>query len=196
MGGRVAGHAASSGSRCQQLVRLSAPTDRKRSPNATSSALSPNGITAWKHQALGDAIRKNMKLKELHLHNNKLGYEGVEKLCEELAKPLSKASSRPGNKIIEALVLRSNGIGKHCEGDKVCGICRFSPEFPTALLELTSLHLIDLNHNVLTYVPLEIAKLPKLMGLDLRNNTIANIPEKVMVTARCGKLSYSFPLSS
>jgi Leucine-rich repeat (LRR) protein len=135
-----------------------------------------------------------MKLKELHLHNNKLGYEGVEKLCEELAKPLSKASSRPGNKIIEALVLRSNGIGKHCEGDKVCGICRFSPEFPTALLELTSLHLIDLNHNVLTYVPLEIAKLPKLMGLDLRNNTIANIPDKVMVTARCGKLSYTFPL--
>ena len=27
-----------------------------------------------------------MRLKELHLHNNKLGYEGVEKLCAELAK--------------------------------------------------------------------------------------------------------------
>ena len=45
-----------------------------------------------------------MKLKELHLHNNKLGYEGVEKLSQELAKPLSKASSKPGNKVLEVLV--------------------------------------------------------------------------------------------
>ena len=47
-----------------------------------------------------------MKLKELHLHNNKLGYEGVEKLSQELAKPLSKSSSKPGNKILEVLVGR------------------------------------------------------------------------------------------
>jgi len=125
-----------------------------------------------------------MRLKELHLHNNKLGYEGVEKLCAELAKPLSKSSSKPGNKILEVLVLRNNGIGRHCDG--MCGICRFSPDFPLALLQLTSLHLIDFNHNELVYVPLEIVKLPKLMGLDLRNNAIANIPDQVMVTARSG----------
>lgn len=129
-------------------------------------------------------LRKNMRLRELHLHNNKLGYEGVEKLCEELAKPLSKSSSKPGNKILEVLVLRNNGIGPHCAG--LCSLCRFSPEFPTAILDLTSLRLVDFNHNELVHMPLEIAKLPKLVGLDLRNNAIANIPEQVMVTARSG----------
>jgi Leucine-rich repeat (LRR) protein len=137
-----------------------------------------------RHQALGDVLRKNMRLRELHLHNNKLGYEGVEKLCEELAKPLSKSSSKPGNKILEVLVLRNNGIGPHCAG--LCSLCRFSPEFPTAILDLTSLRLVDFNHNELVHMPLEIAKLPKLVGLDLRNNAIANIPEQVMVTARSG----------
>ena len=37
-----------------------------------------------------------MKLKELHLHNNKLGYEGVEKLSQELA-----VSVLPGRKDAE-----------------------------------------------------------------------------------------------
>jgi Ran GTPase-activating protein (RanGAP) involved in mRNA processing and transport len=66
--------------------------------------LAPNKTTVETPQALGDALRKHMKLKELHLHNNKLGYEGVEKLAQELAKPLSKNSSRPGNKILQILV--------------------------------------------------------------------------------------------
>ena len=137
-------------------------------------------------QALGDALRKHMKVKELHLHNNKLGYEGVEKLAEELAKPLSKSSSKPGNKILEVLVLRNNGIGPHCSG--LCGICRFSPEFPITLLDLTSLRMIDLNINELVHVPLEVANMPKLGGLDLRNNDVKNIPQEVMVTARNGAL--------
>jgi hypothetical protein len=133
-------------------------------------------------QALGDALRKNMKVKELHLHNNKLGYEGVEKLAEELAKPLSKSSSKPGNKVLEVLVLRNNGIGPHCSG--LCGICRFSPEFPITLL--------DLNINELVHVPLEVAKMPKLSGLDLRNNDVKNIPQEVMVTARNGFLCWCY----
>jgi Ran GTPase-activating protein (RanGAP) involved in mRNA processing and transport len=61
-------------------------------------------------QALGEVIRKHMKLKELHLHNNKLGYEGVEKLSQELAKPLSKSSSKPGNKILEVLVCPAQSL--------------------------------------------------------------------------------------
>jgi Ran GTPase-activating protein (RanGAP) involved in mRNA processing and transport len=61
-------------------------------------------LCALNHQALGDVLRKNMKLKELHLHNNRLGYEGVEKLSKELAKPLSKNSSKPGNKVLQVLV--------------------------------------------------------------------------------------------
>ena len=81
-------------------------------------------------------------------------------------------------------VLRNNGIGPHCSG--LCGICRFSPEFPISLLELTNLRLIDLNSNELVFMPLEVAKLPKLVGLDVRENTIANIPDQVMVTARSG----------
>ena len=81
-------------------------------------------------------------------------------------------------------VLRKNGIGPHCSG--LCGICRFSPEFPISLLELTSLRLIDLNSNELTFLPLDIAKMPKLVGLDVRENTISNIPDQVMVTARAG----------
>ena len=60
------------------------------------------------------------------------------------------------------------------------------PAKPTAILDLTSLRLVDFNHNELVHMPLEIAKLPKLVGLDLRNNAIANIPEQVMVTARSG----------
>jgi hypothetical protein len=38
-------------------------------------------------------------------------------------------------------------------------------------------------------MPLEVAKLPKLIGLDIRNNTVANIPDQVMVTARAGHAS-------
>mmetsp|Transcript_51876 Transcript_51876/g.83797 ORF Transcript_51876/g.83797 Transcript_51876/m.83797 type:complete len:323 (+) Transcript_51876:135-1103(+) len=138
-------------------------------------------------QAIGEAMHRHMKLKELHLHNNKLGYEGVEKLAHELAKPLSKSSSKPGNKILQVLVLRKNEIGPHCSG--LCGMCRFSPQFPIALLDLTSLQLIDMNNNELVYLPLEIANMPKLIGLDLRNNSIDNIPDQVMVTARSGHQS-------
>jgi Leucine-rich repeat (LRR) protein len=85
-------------------------------------------------------------------------------------------------------VLRNNGIGPHCSG--LCGICRFSPEFPISLLELTSLRLIDLNSNELVFMPLEIAKLPKLEGLDVRDNAIANIPDHVMLTARSGRSNH------
>ena len=140
-------------------------------------------------QALGEALRKHMRLKELHLHNNKLGYAGVAKLAEELALPLSANSSRPGNKILEVLVLRNNAVGPHCPGGSVCTTCRFSPNFPASLLELTSLRLIDLNTNELIFVPHDIAKMPKLIGLDIRKNAIENIPDQVMVTARMGHQS-------
>ena len=131
-------------------------------------------------QALGEALRKHMRLKELHLHNNKLGYAGVAKLAEELALPLSANSSRPGNKILEVLVLRNNAVGPHCPSGSVCTACRFSPNFPASLLELTSLRLIDLNTNELISVPHDIAKMPKLIGLDIRKNAIENIPDQVM----------------
>mmetsp|Transcript_4023 Transcript_4023/g.8142 ORF Transcript_4023/g.8142 Transcript_4023/m.8142 type:complete len:253 (+) Transcript_4023:149-907(+) len=149
--------------------------------------LGGQGIGPAGAQALGAALRTNMGLQELHLHNNNLGYEGVEKMSIELAKPLYEGSSKPGNKILKTLILRKNGIGAHCGGN--CGICRLSPDFPAAFLELTSLSTIDLNGNEITQLPMEFARLPKLLYMDVRNNPITNIPQDVFVTARKGHQS-------
>ena len=40
-------------------------------------------------QILGAALCKNFVLKELHLHNNKLMYEGVELMCRNLTEPIA-----------------------------------------------------------------------------------------------------------
>lgn len=80
------------------------------------------------------------RLKELHLPNNKLGYEGVKRLCEELAQPWTRGGNRPGNKSLQILGLKNNGIEPHC-GD--CVICRESPLFPKGHVSAIPFHHIQ-----------------------------------------------------
>mmetsp|Transcript_35711 Transcript_35711/g.87846 ORF Transcript_35711/g.87846 Transcript_35711/m.87846 type:complete len:226 (-) Transcript_35711:207-884(-) len=132
---------------------------------------------------LGAALCQNTILRELHLHNNNLGYEGVKKLALELAQPWTKGGNRPGNKHLQLLGLQNNNIGPHC-GD--CGLCRASPGFPIELLDLSSLRIIDLNGNQIQQLPHEFCDMPNLVGLDIRGNPIENIPKEVFMTAKEG----------
>mmetsp|Transcript_36876 Transcript_36876/g.87150 ORF Transcript_36876/g.87150 Transcript_36876/m.87150 type:complete len:291 (-) Transcript_36876:126-998(-) len=157
-----------------------------KNANLRSLILGGNGIGPEGAKALGAALRVNLGLQELHLHNNALGYEGLENLARELAQPVKEGSSVPGNKSLRVLVLRKNGIGPHCGN---CALCRDSPEFPAALLELTSLVTIDLNGNDIGLLPLGFVQLPKLVALDVRNNPLRNIPQEVFLTARKGHQS-------
>ena len=71
------------------MYTLFLPLSRTKCMLATLSPVTfTHTHTPTEHQAIGEAMHRHMKLKELHLHNNKLGYEGVEKLAHELAKPL------------------------------------------------------------------------------------------------------------
>jgi hypothetical protein len=56
-----------------------------------------------------------------------------------------------------------------------------------ALLELSSVETLDLNANGMTALPLELPRaLPRLHWLDVRDNPLANVPDRVFLTARKG----------
>eukprot|EP00960_Hanusia_phi_P035245 751572-Hanusia_phi.AAC.3 len=116
------------------------------------------GLKGSAGRELGRALRTHPVLQELHLHNNKLGYEGVQLLSEELAS--SKQTNEAPNRELKVLVLRNNDIGRHCISS--CNLCRFSPDFPSGLLQVTCLHVIDLNANRIEILPLQLALMPNV----------------------------------
>ena len=107
---------------------------------------------------LGVALRTHPVLQELHLHNNKLGYEGVQLLSEALIS--SKEVNEAPNRLLKVLVLRNNDIGRHCSS--MCNLCRFAPDFPCALLQVTCLQVIDLNANRIEVLPLQLSLMPNV----------------------------------
>ena len=129
-----------------QLSDQSNTLGKDDEPVATLSICN-HGITCEGARVLGTALMGHLYLQQLHLSHNAIGEAGANHLSEAL---------------VTVHHLRTLDLGNN----------RIGPAFPPALAKCTALTCLDLQHNALENVSIEIGNHPSLVRLELTGNGI------------------------